>query len=1711
MKNMVKNIKTIISGLFVILTFAACEIGLGPAVDLTAPVVTLTSHKDNDSVAQTFRLAGTASDNEAVTKLSIDFEEADIHYTIEPGKKWKKKTYGSDWTEMTDDKASCVFANGVWNWYVDVNTAEAKQGMGSNYILEILVEDALSNASKDSKINCSLIVDSKIPNVSIYKPDIISSYINAETNFNSYDSINGNTFLNLLNGTITLYGRQEGAASFRELRIELDDGNTDDCVVSENVAIIKDPTTEKIAAAYPFGNTKKYYSKTLVRNGEDVKDLRNWDLTIIPQEWINSVNSELESGKHLIRIISTSISSSDAWERKVIGYFVWWPQADTPWVTANDGGLDDVNPVQIFPSALISGIAYDDDGIESLSYSFEKKSEAGDYSVFENLENVKIELSEENAKSSAWSVRSPVDEGIYKITLKIKDINGKEGQPLIRYFKTLDTHAPSINIQYNNNVLADSQGNITFSGSVSDDGKVKSLRVILMNPKKNDDPTNANLYLKGKEDFWNSADKKKDSFDNKIFTIKLDGPEFNKETKQNIYSFTKTLNLFTDLEIGLEEDKKPLDTLNFVFRALDNGDNGGTPTVEQISISGDTTAPVLNITSIRQYSSDHKAKTEELSWNNDNVPNLAVVADKDYVILKGNWSDNSVKAWNCDADKIGSLNFKWANAVFTKQALVKMEDGSYNFEYKVTNIPGRTNPISASITDYGNNTASITKSVFIETTELELERVGAITSDGVYNAGDIIKVFLEFTKNTHVEGSPRLKLNLENEGSPCYAQFDASTNDKAQIIFNYTVLAGDNITNLDVLEIDGGTWTDATVTGGQAFTPLLPTENEKKLGTSRNIRIDTIPPFVSSIESLTPAGYYKEGAQILLKLSFSESVKISGESNIKIALKNITNPSMSAVLSGSDVILTYKVGSGDESGDESGEEAPPLSTVINSISHENVTVEDDAGNFIIEDTIIGTDTISGWNLAATSFSGIIIDNTKPSSPTVIPGWGTKEVSTSETGESFTITGGEKGATIEYTIDGGTNWQTYHRAVTLANNGNYTVQAKQTDKAGNTCQSPSTAENIIIDKGALFTGATVTNPAGKYKTGTTITGQINFRKEVALPSDAAISLNVKRGDTDLTAISIDNPTTPASTFNFTYTVAADDSIDTTYNDSDYLNVKSWSFDSVSVLYDGVTKSVPVSFDSTKNITTTKNIQLLTGYPAYTNATLSADNKTLTITFDRTISKVSSTKEIVLEMTDDFKAPAVLTESQYNDFASISGLESYYTAGLNGAVTNGNYLKADTSTKYILNYETDDTDTTLVNKFKSADKDKVKVPLYSSNVKANGFSLVVSLTGLYAIPVKGATYKLTVPAGVVQDEVQNQNNDESTITGIDASGVELPFIRIKKDDQTIVSTGDVTTATVTMPSTAKMKINCQTPGATITFAKEEKTPAQITIKDCKTHTATSGNPKLRTDDVTYPTTTEFTTYNTEQTLGSTISNYNGASGLKIAIVARATKNNDTQTNYEYACRSVLKFNLSTTQVWKDNKWNSRDYDRGAGYATYTDDEVSYVLCNLPVWVQGGDAPAGENVIAGFPLSWDDPANFKLMACDASYIKSTYENYGNVNNEELTAQEGETAFSEEGTWKDLHTYWYWVTWNISSPCYSGFLVGNVPADAATATEGGPRGPSHWFVGECSWNAIKANTILYPGETLELSLDEVDNYDDNGNTKGGYLFRTKNHGKRE
>lgn len=90
-------------------------------------------------------------------------------------------------------------------------------------------------------------------------------------------------------------------------------------------------------------------------------------------------------------------------------------------------------------------------------------------------------------------------------------------------------------------------------------------------------------------------------------------------------------------------------------------------------------------------------------------------------------------------------------------------------------------------------------------------------------------------------------------------------------------------------------------------------------------------------------------------------------------------------------------------------------------------------------------------------------------------------------QAFSISG-ESGASIEYTINGGTDWLPYSATVNLAEEGSYTVMARQTDAVEN-LSANSTPIAVVIDRTSphapVITGVT---SDGVYTTSVTISIQ-----------------------------------------------------------------------------------------------------------------------------------------------------------------------------------------------------------------------------------------------------------------------------------------------------------------------------------------------------------------------------------------------------------------------------------------------------------------------------------------------------------------------------------------------------------------------------------------------------------------------------------------------
>lgn len=1635
--NMKKLLKTLFT-VFAVLSISSCKIGLGAAVDLTPPVLKVSSHSNDDTVAEKFTLAGTASDNEAVTEITIDFEDADIHYKIEPGNNWFKKTSSSDeWIELLEDTTNyCKFLNNIWCWSIDVDTADKIETKdGSNYSFTGLIRDKAGNSGKNTKVECTLVVDVESPDVSIQQPELLTGeygYVKGETD--PYILENGNCIAKLLNGKIQISGRVDQSISFKGLRIDFDNGEVKSGVRKSSkessvpVNSIEDVIKLNDASLGDLNEPKIYFSKTL----ED-SNLRTWTITVDPEDLINSENGKadnLKTGKHLIRVVSTCLSASNAWERKILGYFVWWPEADTPWITVsscdNNDVEDEAQKYSCFPGSFISGSCQDDDGIKSFVSTIYKK-ENGNYEAVENGRKEHINSDTEILKYLAFSVGVPTDTGSYKIDFKVIDVNGNERE-LTKYFKTSDVSAPKLEIitpEENSTAIQNKEGNITFSVKATDDGAVKTLALVWLNPAKANDVSNKINYLTGSADYWGKAKEAgyDDANGNKLYLLVENG-------SLKDATVSKDLNIYSDL--GINGKEKKLSAQEFIFYASDGISN----TIKTINLTGDTITPELSFDQIKigdqEYSLETPPTFKKLS-----------AGDKE-AIITGKWSDkfNSDDADN--TEKFAEFTVKWGNNNATK--VERETDGRTWSAVVVPPADGGT--ITAVLSDFAGNKKTIQSAASIESTDLSLARIGCNEDDGAYTTGKVLNLTLEFTKNTNVDttaGTPTLTLN--NGGTATYE----SGSGTPVHVYKYTVGEGNSdVEKLSVVSLsaNGAKWYDSAVEkiDSNAVTFGI-NDNVANLDSTRTIAIDKTKPTIKSITSLAAAGSYKVGSQIPLMLEFSEVVTVENATNLCVNFAHNSAKTTSTSVSGSKYVLfTYVVKEGDN--------ADPLT--FSSISHDSVTVKDNAGNVL-----------ENWTPSSSSFAGIVIDTEKPFAPS-FGVWSPASYIIDSDGTSFTLTG-EAGATIEYSIDNGASWLPYAEKVTLKNNGNYEVTARQTDVAGNISEN-AVKKSFTIDVGDLLTKITAKTPNGTYSTNTstkTIVGRIEFRKEVTIEQGATVTLNIGSGKT----VPINECKTSngkSKEFTFTYEITDGDIVD-------LLDVTGWSFTSVKV----GTESVNVSFptDSAKLLRTNRNITILTGKPVLQSAAI--EGTTLNVKFDRPISKLSG--NIVLEYDDktgnEFRVPIVLSASEYNELKSNETIKDSYIAGTNGATVSGTTLVNDTTTKYILKtgLTDDDRNADLVAAFKAANKHKVTIPIIANEVSvtgdtraATGDTLTVDLSGTYKVPVKGAVYKLTIPANAVTDAVSNKNDisNDKTVT---AAGVEAPEIRIVKPKYRITIPAGSTTnlartknATVNINDmeTATMYLNCRTPNATIKYntnilESTKKIVNSNPIIKCESpqNTGTSGKediPKLRYADGEFTTLTAGASipqateaYTEPVTLKGTkdVSSYDNASGLKIAIAAQASvEAANSELSYEYATRTVVKFMISN---YRDN--NGGTVVEGTGRNTV-------YMRNLRMWLTGGDGTSGSNSNENTPISWTDTSKFMLMAGSKTNPNSTTD------------------------YQDMYGNWWWVTWDITDATYIGFVAGNVPSDGATM------GPDKWYCADYHWTTIKEQYPLYPGETLVM-----------------------------
>jgi len=1040
-----------------------------------------------------------------------------------------------------------------------------------------------------------------------------------------------------------------------------------------------------------------------------------------------------------------------------------------------------------------SGIAYDDDGLLSLEWILKKyeddsKVDDGDY-IFTN-----------NEKRQTWSFRASYGPGNYKIEVQVTDSKGTPGEWWYGYFTIASNSTPryrSWDSSLSSPLFGGADGTFRIKGTAqiedSDDlnyptpgNSVKVDRVTIIWLKNPTDLESEFQYMDTEDPLWNGP-ATSDSKGNKKWEVPsgqitfLSSTDGNKNgNSQEDYEFYIDLNLFTDLAIGKGAGKNPFESQTFLVRYLSNG-IGGNPlsSVTKLATVKDTVQPTIVIERVMvTYLGGGGLPTQFVPGVNQ----VDTIAAGDKVRIEGSWSDNSMGIWtdipNRHIDLMSALTISWNGELktfdFTVPSFTLSSPGANggvwstnDYEFTAYN----EDPIvllSAHLTDIAGNVRNVDQSIVITTDYPTFSRFSSTVNDGVYgpnkdtypnNLTDpgiqhYIDIFMEFNKTVtmpNVSDPPILTLN--NGKTATYEEGNGSS----RILFRYTLESSDNDT--DRLNVTGiswggnnpygsskvdwhGTGDDATavvvfptaeisMTTGPASIPT-----SQSLYANKQIRIDKTSPTITGVKTTSSAGSYGRESTIYITASFSEEIRVTGDtSNLYLNLSGGSPNGLAAkanyeyTAGAYDVVFKYTVLTGDDTkGDD---------ISVGSLNLGGAFIRDLAEN-----------NLTAFSISST-LSGVKVATTRPAAPVISSIGGETVVNNKAYYTSpltVSITGIEPNNTLEYKTKSGSDWTLYtgststgNASLTLSLSGDYSIVLRQTDRAATTpnVSFDSSTINVKIDSGAILEQITSTNSNGYYSQEVTGKDVINITLKFRIPvtiSDMTLKLNVLGNGatvTDTVTASVTN----SKECSFIYDIPPN-----AYTQAK-LNVDSISFTGGSIT-DGITdisSIVQANFTALKNagennLAGQKDIVILTGRSKVVNQALTGDisftnnGQQLSFKFDREIFRGGATdKFVIIQQATGYRIPAVMSEETwsqiFNNRADIftdyssgkfptsfidipSGTitdaarwklvgEYLYQKGSNGAtVTAGTNeapttVTSDTTVKYVLRYDVDTT--------------------------------------------------------------------------------------------------------------------------------------------------------------------------------------------------------------------------------------------------------------------------------------------------------------------------------------------------------------------------------------------------------------------------------------
>lgn len=1501
--------------IFATLLFFSCKLGLGGEVDLQAPVLAITSHQNLDYVGVPCILSGTARDNVRVQTVKVYDGRTN-------------KLYGN---ASIDGE----------NWHVELNLPEGDTA------LRVVAYDGNDNSSYESVKQLTLMVDSTPPvieTVEIRRPGGWIQYLLEREVLEAADPLD---YL--------------AADSFQNeqfsLNAELDDeSNIDNATVnlldSSGTVLFSKVSTES-SAFNPV-----------------------WTIT---HDELVAINPAHATGRHYFRI---TVDTQDAAGNPTGGiatntdqflWLCWYPESDYPRInitTASDGTItipkDASMPVEFWDDDGL-GIAHarlmpladwnalsgstDNDKINSLIANPSRSTILG---ASQNLTG--------NPRQRVVKIAAGTQSGSFRLVLLCRD--EKTTSANLWYGRSIpvqvtDEDSPIVIVdspEENTFPTISSGTEFIIDGAILDNRGATVLRAAWIPAGI---PDQEAVLESTKEALRNStvASGASETLPNGVVLrgVPLSGTTTRTVDGQVYYSrdFSISYDILNSFTYeGVNENDAKL----FVFYTTDEDENDEW---RIFRLPGNSALPTVTFTYPAQDLQVHSNETAfPLSFTITTPGNLPL----DSVILQDTSGATPV-----------AETFVQTGTDFTMTKTVADMAGWADPERRTWQVTVRD--------ILGNESMQSRTVIFTRIPALTRITSGAI--NGTFKEGDEIMLQAVFSNAVRVPAGsePRLRLRYSaGDTVDKYAEYHSGSGTNT-LYFRFIVPAGAQSADLrswtTPIDLDGGSILSTEGSGTAAHLPginghpVFVNGDGNNLQDSKNIALDGIPPVISGL-SFTDR-WYREGETIQFSLTLNEPPLVSGDPELRLVGRIAASFVRTA---GTTVIFEYTV----QASENFASIGWNLLTCM--IETDRLMITDLAGNPLSLSTT-GTGSAGG------------IDTGIPPAP-VIQSPAARAYNTDQNLILNMPSPGGSPETAEYSLDGGLTWNSYTVPVLLAD-GEYVITARRIDAAGNV--SPiATPRAVEIGKTfPAIIAISCENPDGVYTEDDVLTFKVSFDRPVHTTSAAGLltfaggastlTAAIRESETDTTALYFER-IIPAGSEMYPVQISA-------------LNL------SGVVDHFGNTNATPTI---TGRYTMRPTLAVDSASPQVASRAPSAGavlsrngsgESVLTLTFNENVWVESGT--IKVYRSGAWLIPPVLTESEFAAVYYNSALtEAQRTALMqteNGSpalhpltgqplgpykkTTHGLKLQGgswvpDTATKYVLAFETGLDNAAIRAAFEAADYHRYVIDVTSFRVTGSGTK---TITVVLPEPLPhGREWACDISAESFRDGGGNTSAAESWQFWSDKTAT--PVVRIDRYSQgegavqplatATYNAGDILTAgsltgeetfgkrdKKTVPSGyVRVRIDCETPNAEISFAAKRESTATITTGGLAANT-TRKSANADISDTELASLADLSALATAMTYKTYFPLGDGAidTAGKYYVAASATKEAsggepalaDSDRGYEGAFKSVIMY---------------REPGSGGSYTRF----------------QGSNIEGGMPTISGFPLRDADP--------DLRFTKHSYE---------------------------------------------------------------------------------------------------------------------------